>query len=289
MLPTWQSPLWQALTFFLYGLCVGSFTSVLISRLRQREQVVQGRSHCPHCRERLQARDLIPLFSYLLLRGRCRHCDAPISLTYPLLELGAALFAGAATITAGQWGGILALLLWSAGCWLIARRAPRSRSGFALTEAVLAVLLFALALSSALDVFALVHSSLQASERRTQAVLLARARLSQVQNQVTRADPDTWDPKRTCATFSNTLQKGDAVLVARPDLKKFEVTTTSTVPSAIPGVPPDSPEHPPTPEACQVEITVRCSTCKSRFGTALHPVTIRGLVRVALLDEEAYR
>lgn len=56
--------------------------------------IVRGRSMCPHCHHTLAARDLVPVFSWLLLRGKCRYCKAPISWQYPLVELlTAVLFA----------------------------------------------------------------------------------------------------------------------------------------------------------------------------------------------------
>ncbi|MGH9862211.1 MAG: prepilin peptidase, partial [Candidatus Acidiferrales bacterium] len=64
---------------FLFGLCVGSFLNVCIHRLPKGESIVRPGSHCRHCQRAIAAYDNIPLLSYLLLRGRCRHCRAPIS------------------------------------------------------------------------------------------------------------------------------------------------------------------------------------------------------------------
>lgn len=81
------------LIFFLIGLFIlgtilGSFTSMLVYRLHAKEHpVFKGRSICPQCKTRLSAKDLIPLVSYLLLRGKCRHCKQGISYMYPLIEL----------------------------------------------------------------------------------------------------------------------------------------------------------------------------------------------------------
>ena len=69
------------------GLVVGSFLNVCIHRLPLGESVVWPASRCPHCRANLTARDNIPVLSYLILRGRCRACGAPISLQYPVIEL----------------------------------------------------------------------------------------------------------------------------------------------------------------------------------------------------------
>ncbi|MGQ9513347.1 prepilin peptidase [Thermodesulfitimonas sp.] len=69
------------------GLFVGSFLNVVIYRLPRRESVVWPPSRCPACGERLQWCDLIPVVSYFILRGRCRHCGGRISPRYPAVEL----------------------------------------------------------------------------------------------------------------------------------------------------------------------------------------------------------
>ncbi|MDP4180214.1 MAG: prepilin peptidase [Bacillota bacterium] len=76
---------------FAYGLLIGSFLNVCICRIPLEESVVKPPSHCPNCGTRLTAVDLVPVFSYLFLRGKCRHCKAKISLKYPMLELLTAL------------------------------------------------------------------------------------------------------------------------------------------------------------------------------------------------------
>jgi leader peptidase (prepilin peptidase)/N-methyltransferase len=64
--------------FTVLGMVIASFLNVLIDRLPQNESIVSPPSHCPSCQRRLAAKDLIPVFSYLWLRGRCRYCRAPI-------------------------------------------------------------------------------------------------------------------------------------------------------------------------------------------------------------------
>lgn len=71
---------------FLLGCVVGSFLNVCIWRLPRGQSLISPRSRCPHCRQRIAARDNIPLLSYLFLRGRCRRCGAPISPRYPTVE-----------------------------------------------------------------------------------------------------------------------------------------------------------------------------------------------------------
>jgi len=74
----------------LFGLAFGSFLNVCIFRLPRNESVVLPRSHCPSCNHLIRWYDNIPLFSYLILRGRCRDCRAPISLLYPFVEASTA-------------------------------------------------------------------------------------------------------------------------------------------------------------------------------------------------------
>jgi prepilin signal peptidase PulO-like enzyme (type II secretory pathway) len=75
---------------FIFGACLGSFGSVIISRVPIRKSI-GGRSQCPRCRLQVAKRDLFPILSFLLLRGKCRHCGKKISIRYPLLELGSAI------------------------------------------------------------------------------------------------------------------------------------------------------------------------------------------------------
>jgi leader peptidase (prepilin peptidase) / N-methyltransferase len=76
----------------LLGLALGSFLNVCIARLPRGESVVQPRSHCMRCGATLHNRDNIPVLSYLMLRGRCRSCQAPIPARYPLVEAATAVW-----------------------------------------------------------------------------------------------------------------------------------------------------------------------------------------------------
>jgi leader peptidase (prepilin peptidase) / N-methyltransferase len=79
---------------FVGGMFFGSFAGVVAHRLPRGESFVGGRSHCDHCGATIAAYDNIPVLSWLLLRGRCRHCHERIPARYPLTELGmAAAFA----------------------------------------------------------------------------------------------------------------------------------------------------------------------------------------------------
>lgn len=71
---------------FLFGICAGSFLNVCIYRLPKGESIVKSGSHCMSCGASIKKRDLIPLFSWLALRGKCRSCGAPISPRYMLVE-----------------------------------------------------------------------------------------------------------------------------------------------------------------------------------------------------------
>jgi leader peptidase (prepilin peptidase)/N-methyltransferase len=123
------------------GLLVGSFLNVVILRLPRRLEwewkrdarevlelpeiydppppgIVVERSHCPHCKTQLSWFENIPLFSWLVLRGKCRHCKAPISPQYPLVELLTAVLVVASVWRFGfGWQGFGAALL---SCYLVA-------------------------------------------------------------------------------------------------------------------------------------------------------------------------
>lgn len=84
------------------GLMVGSFLNVVITRVPQGGSIVRPGSRCPGCGVPIQPRDNVPVFSWLLLKGRCRSCGKPISAVYPLVEGATAL-------------GWLAVGLWAVG------------------------------------------------------------------------------------------------------------------------------------------------------------------------------
>lgn len=79
------------LAVIVFGLVIGSFLNVCIYRIPRGQSVAFPGSACPRCGTRLKAADLIPVISFLLLKGRCRYCAAPISWRYPLVEALTAL------------------------------------------------------------------------------------------------------------------------------------------------------------------------------------------------------
>jgi len=72
---------------FIFGLFVGSFVNVVIDRIGKGETFVKGRSHCEFCKRDLKWFDLIPLLSFVFLKGKCRYCGKKLSYQYPLMEI----------------------------------------------------------------------------------------------------------------------------------------------------------------------------------------------------------
>jgi len=91
----------------------GSFLNVCISRIPEERSVLFPPSHCPKCKAKLKARDLIPVLSYLLLRGRCRYCKEKISIRYPIVEVLTALLFLAFYVKAGFSVHSAALVIFS--------------------------------------------------------------------------------------------------------------------------------------------------------------------------------
>jgi leader peptidase (prepilin peptidase)/N-methyltransferase len=86
-----------------YGLVIGSFLNVVIYRVPAGVSIVRPGSACPNCKEPIATRDNIPVFSWLVLRGRCRNCATVISIRYPLVEV----------LTAGIWVAVALRFGWS--------------------------------------------------------------------------------------------------------------------------------------------------------------------------------
>ena len=99
----------------LMGLVLGSFLNVVAYRLPRGESLTNPPSRCPGCATAVRPYDNVPVLSWLLLRGRCRTCDTPISRRYPLVEAGTAALAVAVVLVNGVdrdlWLPLVLLLL----------------------------------------------------------------------------------------------------------------------------------------------------------------------------------
>lgn len=103
------------------GACVGSFLSLVTYRLPLDQKIGATRSQCPKCTALLRVPDLVPIFSWLAMRGKCRNCKTPISIRYPLTEfscgLGAALLVGQFGVSweslalCGLWWSVVAIIV----------------------------------------------------------------------------------------------------------------------------------------------------------------------------------
>jgi prepilin signal peptidase PulO-like enzyme (type II secretory pathway) len=117
----------------ILGLGLGSFVNALVWRVHEQAaesakknpskerlsslSITTGRSMCPHCKHQLQTKDLIPVASWLSTKGKCRYCGKPISIQYPVVELGTAvLFVAVYTLWPHTWSGVQYLLF---AVWLL--------------------------------------------------------------------------------------------------------------------------------------------------------------------------
>lgn len=99
-----------SVTFFAFGCCVGSFLNVCIHRMPRGMSVISPPSHCPHCRYSIPWYLNVPLLTWLVLRGRCSNCRAPIAARYFLVELLTGAMFLAAWLVAGRSSAWLALV-----------------------------------------------------------------------------------------------------------------------------------------------------------------------------------
>jgi leader peptidase (prepilin peptidase)/N-methyltransferase len=103
---------------FLFGAVWGSFLNVVIARVPEGQSVIRPRSRCPKCGTQIAGRDNIPILSWLLLRARCRHCQAPIAWRYPFVEALVAI--GAMALVARYGWTLESLELFVMFCILVA-------------------------------------------------------------------------------------------------------------------------------------------------------------------------
>ncbi len=93
--------------FFIIGLCIGSFLNVIIYRFQNNLSIINPRSFCPNCKNKLTWNENIPLLSYLIQKGKCTNCNSYISFRYPLIELiTGTLFVISANSNPSIYGGI---------------------------------------------------------------------------------------------------------------------------------------------------------------------------------------
>lgn len=104
-------PTYRVILLAALGACWGSFAATLSERWPQGRSVLQPRSHCESCARPLSVLDLIPVVSYVIMRGRCRHCAAPFSSRYLLIKLACAGIGAASALSTtwpdGLWVAVL--------------------------------------------------------------------------------------------------------------------------------------------------------------------------------------
>ena len=76
-----------SLIIFIFGISCGSFLNCVIYRLKEKKSFLRGWSFCPYCHHQLGFFDLIPILSFIFLKGKCRYCGRKISWQYPLVEI----------------------------------------------------------------------------------------------------------------------------------------------------------------------------------------------------------
>src|SRR5690606_22140052 len=96
---------------FVFGLIFGSFFNVVGIRMAEKQSIVTPRSHCPRCQHTLGVSELIPVFSYLWQKGRCKNCGTTISWKYPFFELVTACLFTISPLVVGWSKDLLVMLL----------------------------------------------------------------------------------------------------------------------------------------------------------------------------------
>ena len=93
---------------FLYGICIGSFLNVVIIRVPRGESLIKRSSHCMTCGAKIRIIDLVPVFSWLFLRGKCHNCGEKISARYPIVEsLNGLLYVANFLVFGVHWNTVL--------------------------------------------------------------------------------------------------------------------------------------------------------------------------------------
>lgn len=236
--------------FFMAGAVLGSFGSVLLHRIPRGESIVTPRSHCTHCGHTLGPLDLVPVVSYLWLRGRSRCCKTPISAIYVLLE---GLLGTAGALVAYGWGPVAAGTICLSMVAVLLGVAKQKRSallrdqrGLGLVEVLVATLLLTLAVTSVFEVIRLSRRSQFVTYQRTEAVGLARAAFAQVAQEAS-------------AMGSGQHPQDDSWSEG-----KYQITTTI--------------RHDSAPSTYWVTVSVTCPECRKLGGTGGANVELTGVV-----------
>lgn len=183
---------YPAVALFGLGLIFGSFSSMLRHRLPRRMSVLGPRSECHRCQHPLGPADLVPLLSWLWLRGKCRYCRVSIPWTYPLNELACGLTAGLAAAVGGWGAGYATLGLWVSATVLLGfrKRKAAEETGSTLVEVLIAMALLSAVLVPMLDFGANMRSG--ATYPRQVAVSLAASKLEDLGNRSYRTPSANW-------------------------------------------------------------------------------------------------
>ncbi len=269
ILEAWQilaslTPNYAALALFGLGLVFGSFGYATYLRVGSGESIMAPRSSCPNCGHHLGATELVPVLSYLWLRGRCRLCRLPIPVTYPLAEIGFGLAAAAAGYSAGWAGGAVTLALAVvgaivAGLWRRRRVLPRGSPGLTIVENLVALGIIAAAAAPVLNLLVGSVDALQLTEGRSVEVNLARAKVQQLANVG--------------------LLSGLAPLESQNGTSELSTDGRYTVTTEV-AADPDATGKAWKDNVRRVTVRVKCSACTWRWGASNPEVVITSFVRV---------
>lgn len=103
------------IVIFIFGISIGSFLNVCIYRIPLHESIITAPSHCMTCGRKLRWYDMVPVFSWLLLGGKCRNCKSKISVQYPIIEaLNGVLYLVVCTVNGLTWVSLIYCLMVSA-------------------------------------------------------------------------------------------------------------------------------------------------------------------------------
>ena len=103
------------ITIFIFGITIGSFLNVCIYRLPLGESIVTAPSHCMTCGRKLRWYDMVPVFSWLVLGGKCRNCKSKISVQYPIIEgVNGILYVVICVVNGLAWGSVVYCFMASA-------------------------------------------------------------------------------------------------------------------------------------------------------------------------------